>query len=209
MDYLPIFSDATLPQIDVPLTAPQITALRALHEGVTQAFARAARTSGAALVQASALGQATNSAAPLPGSTASASWGRSDSPHPCTPTRRACARSASMSPKSPQDGNSYHDAALKHTISLEHRASSTRHAQVTDPSGCFREEVAPVMSSYPQAASSLVVRLPDLQRWPDHTYLVATRDTPCPAYRRWRGARSRLGITGRPKVSLTTASRAP
>ena len=58
MDYLPLFSDATLPQIDVPLTAPQITALRALHDGVTQAFARAAETSGVALVQASTLGQA-------------------------------------------------------------------------------------------------------------------------------------------------------
>ena len=33
------------------------------------------------------------------------------------------------------------------------------------------------MSPYPQAASSLVVRPPDLQRWPDYTYLVATRTT--------------------------------
>ena len=49
--------------------------------------------------------------------------------------------------------------------------------QVTGPSGHFREEAAPVMSPYPQAASSLVVRPPDLQRWPDYTYLVATRTT--------------------------------
>jgi len=31
------------------------------------------------------------------------------------------------------------------------------------------------MSPYPQAASSLVARPPDLQRWLDYTYLVATR----------------------------------
>ena len=47
--------------------------------------------------------------------------------------------------------------------------------QVTGPSGHFREEAAPVMSPYPQAASALVARPPDLQRWPDYTYLVATR----------------------------------
>jgi len=47
--------------------------------------------------------------------------------------------------------------------------------QVTGPSGHFREEAAPVMSPYPQAASSLVARPPDLQRWLDYTYLVATR----------------------------------
>jgi lysophospholipase L1-like esterase len=57
VDYLPIFSDTTLPQIDVPLDATQIAALRALHDAVTQASARAAQTSGATLVQASTLGQ--------------------------------------------------------------------------------------------------------------------------------------------------------
>jgi lysophospholipase L1-like esterase len=57
VDYLPLSSDATLPQVDVPLDAAQIPALRALYDGVIQAFARAAETSGAVLVQASVLGQ--------------------------------------------------------------------------------------------------------------------------------------------------------
>ena len=47
--------------------------------------------------------------------------------------------------------------------------------QVTGPSEHFREEAAPVMPPYPQAASSLAVRPTDLQRWLDYTYLVATR----------------------------------
>jgi hypothetical protein len=65
--------------------------------------------------------------------------------------------------------------------------------QVTSPSGCFREEVTPVMSSYPQAASTLVVRPPDLQRWPDYTYLVATRYTPVPGLSQVAGGQEPVG----------------
>jgi lysophospholipase L1-like esterase len=57
VDYPPLFSDQTLPRVDVPLTAGQIAALRALYDGVIQAFAEAAEASGATLVRASELGR--------------------------------------------------------------------------------------------------------------------------------------------------------
>jgi lysophospholipase L1-like esterase len=57
VDYPPLFGDPTLPQIDAPLTAVQVTALRALYDGVVAAFVQAAEISGATLVQASALGR--------------------------------------------------------------------------------------------------------------------------------------------------------
>jgi lysophospholipase L1-like esterase len=66
VDYLPLFSGQTLPQVDVPLTAAQIAALRARYDGVIAAFAQAAETSGATLVQASVLGRGHELGSPAP-----------------------------------------------------------------------------------------------------------------------------------------------
>src|SRR6266853_4038127 len=54
------------------------------------------------------------------------------------------------------------------------------------PVGALPRKGGPDHVAVPQAASSLVVRPPDLQRWRDYTYLVATRfwpaaGLPCPS----------------------------
>ena len=58
------------------------------------------------------------------------------------------------------------------------------------PVGALPRRSGPGHVAVPQAAPSLVVRPPDLQRWPDYTYLVATRSKPAQSEIHWQKGRS-------------------